>query len=223
MFFPKAMSEIELVVPAADLVRVTKVLGGRGVFHQVEAGGVGGDKERQRVDGWAELATAYAALERRLQALTQTLSVETQAVRTSAPADLVDLDSARDQIDAIEQEVRSVVDRIGQITKSLETLRAHKNQLTTIRGCRARYQVDPGVAVFALDARDDACIECGPAAIQPGPGPAHVPDDAGGLRIGPSCGLAAPQATAMYSSARRAVPTLSPWRFRLVTKAHPAR
>ena len=101
MFFPKAMSEIELIVPAADLVRVTKVLGGKGVFHQVETGGIGGDKERQRADGWAESATAYAspgtppsnphADTRRGDCMLST---------RAAATDLVDLDEARIQVDS---------------------------------------------------------------------------------------------------------------------------
>ena len=132
MFFPKAMSEIELIVPAADLVRVTKVLGGKGVFHQVETGGIGGDRERQRADGWTESATAYAALERRVQALIQTLGVEIQSIHTAAATDLVDLDGAKTEVETIEQEVRSVAERIAQVSKSLDTLRAHKHQLETI-------------------------------------------------------------------------------------------
>ena len=37
MFFPKAMTEVELIVPAKDLVAVTKVLGSRGNFQQVDS------------------------------------------------------------------------------------------------------------------------------------------------------------------------------------------
>lgn len=132
MFFPKAMSELELIVPAADLVRVTKILGGRGVFHQVEAGPIGGEKERQRVDSWSESATGYAGLERRLQSLLQTLGLEIEAAPTPDATDLADLNLARTQVEAVEQEARSLADRVGQITKSLETLRAHKHQLATI-------------------------------------------------------------------------------------------
>jgi len=37
MFFPKAMTEIELVVPSKDLLAVTKILSRRGVFHQTDS------------------------------------------------------------------------------------------------------------------------------------------------------------------------------------------
>ena len=37
MFFPKAMTEVELIVPSKDLLAVAKVLSGRGVFHQIDS------------------------------------------------------------------------------------------------------------------------------------------------------------------------------------------
>ena len=37
MFFPKAMTEVEVIVPAKDLVAVTKVLGSRGNFQQIDS------------------------------------------------------------------------------------------------------------------------------------------------------------------------------------------
>ena len=37
MFFPEAMTEIELIAPSKDLLAVTKVLGNHGVFHQIDS------------------------------------------------------------------------------------------------------------------------------------------------------------------------------------------
>ena len=37
MFFPEAMTEVELIVPSKDLLAVTKVLGNHGVFHQIDS------------------------------------------------------------------------------------------------------------------------------------------------------------------------------------------
>ena len=37
MFFPEAMTETEFIIPEKDLLSVTKVLAGQGIFHQVEA------------------------------------------------------------------------------------------------------------------------------------------------------------------------------------------
>ena len=41
MFFPREMTEVELIIPSKDLVAVTKVLSGRGVFHQVDSAYLG--------------------------------------------------------------------------------------------------------------------------------------------------------------------------------------
>ena len=37
MFFPETMTEVELIVPSKDLLVVTKVLGNKGVFHQIDS------------------------------------------------------------------------------------------------------------------------------------------------------------------------------------------
>jgi hypothetical protein len=42
MFFPKPMSEVELIVPSKDLLAVTKALSGYGVFHQTDSNYPGG-------------------------------------------------------------------------------------------------------------------------------------------------------------------------------------
>ena len=74
MFFPKTMTEVELIVPAKDLVAVTKVLGSRGSFHQIDSTYLGieslGPNTRQ------EKAASYSTLERRIQAIMQTLNLE---------------------------------------------------------------------------------------------------------------------------------------------------
>ena len=37
MFFPEAMTEVELIVPSKDLLAVTEVLGKQRVFHQIDS------------------------------------------------------------------------------------------------------------------------------------------------------------------------------------------
>ncbi len=131
MFFPKAMSELELIVPAGDLVNVAKVLGGKGIFHQVEAGSIG-SKDHQRQDSWGKSAAAYAALERRIQTLIQNLAIDGPPVQPTEIGDPVDLEQARGQVDGIEQEFRAVGDRMARAAKTAETLKAHKQQLSAI-------------------------------------------------------------------------------------------
>ena len=74
MFFPKTMSEIELIVPSKDMLAVTKVLSGHGVFHQTDSNYPGVATGSQNT--WQEKASAYGGLERRIQLVMQALSVE---------------------------------------------------------------------------------------------------------------------------------------------------
>jgi hypothetical protein len=74
MFFPKAMSEIELIVPSKDLLKVTRILGAHGVFHQAESAFSSGGQD-QDGENWQEKAAQYSQLERRLQLVMQNLGV----------------------------------------------------------------------------------------------------------------------------------------------------
>src|SRR5919198_2448385 len=74
MFFPEAMTEVELIVPSKDLLAVTKVLGNRGVFQQIDSTYLG--LENMGPNTWQEKATAYSTLERRIQVIMQNLNLE---------------------------------------------------------------------------------------------------------------------------------------------------
>jgi hypothetical protein len=74
MFFPEPMTEVELIVPSKDLLAVTKVLGNRGVFHQIDSTYLGA--ENLGPNTWQEKAAAYSTLERRIQIIMQNLNLE---------------------------------------------------------------------------------------------------------------------------------------------------
>ena len=74
MFFPEAMTEVELIVPSKDLLAVTKVLGNHGVFHQIDSTYLG--LENLGPNTWQEKAAAYSTLERRIQVIMQNLNLE---------------------------------------------------------------------------------------------------------------------------------------------------
>jgi len=74
MLFPEPMTEVELIVPSKDLLAVTKVLGNRGVFHQIDSTYLG--LENLGPNTWQEKAAAYSTLERRIQVIMQNLSLE---------------------------------------------------------------------------------------------------------------------------------------------------
>jgi hypothetical protein len=73
MIFPKAMSEVELIVPSKDLVAVAKVLSTRGVFHQVDSTYLG--LESLGPSSWQEKTANYSTMERRIQVLMQILNL----------------------------------------------------------------------------------------------------------------------------------------------------
>ncbi|MFL7868555.1 MAG: hypothetical protein AB8I58_06985, partial [Anaerolineales bacterium] len=64
MFFPEAMTELELIIPDKDLLRVTKALTGQGIFHQVDASYLSSDDASKPDGTWKEQAAAYSILER---------------------------------------------------------------------------------------------------------------------------------------------------------------
>jgi V/A-type H+-transporting ATPase subunit I len=134
MFFPREMTEIELVVPSKDLMAVTKILSHRGIFHQTDSNYPGVDTGS--ASSWQENAAAYAALERKLQLIMQTLGVE-EAQRSAELDAVLDLDSARSVVDEIDAEVKKVGDRLASEKKALEQLESDLRQLEPLMGVEA--------------------------------------------------------------------------------------
>ena len=131
MFFPEEMTELELIVPDKDLLAVTKILAGRGVFHQVDASYMGSQAGVATTEGWRERAAAYSSLERQLALITQALAVE-EGAPPAEQAGMIDVDAIRPWIDALEQEVK---DATGQLTineKRIEQLQGYIRQLDPI-------------------------------------------------------------------------------------------
>ena len=77
------MTEVELIVPSKTLLAVTKVLGKQGVFHQLDSTYLG--LENLGPSTWQEKAASYSTLERRIQVIMQTLTLEeaSYSLRTS--------------------------------------------------------------------------------------------------------------------------------------------
>ncbi len=132
MFFPKAMTEVELVVPAKDLLAVTKVLSGHGVFQQTDstiplaAGAKGG------ATNWQETAASYASLERRIQVILQTLGIDEGQPPASDFDAMADLGKIGPAIDQIEQEVKQTSDQLNNERKRIEQLEGTLNQLEPV-------------------------------------------------------------------------------------------
>lgn len=130
MFFPREMTEVELIVPSKDLIPVTKVLSGRGVFHQVDSTYLG-------VDGlgpntWQEKAAHYSTLERRIQNIMQTLVLEEEQRSTADFDTIVELDAVRPAVDRIEEDVKKTGDQLSSEKKRLEMLESQLRQIEPI-------------------------------------------------------------------------------------------
>src|SRR4030095_6208108 len=102
MFFPEAMSEVELIVPSKDLLAVTKVLGNHGVFHQIDSTYLG--LENLGPNTWQEKAASYSTLERRIQVILQNLNLEETYAGTSSFESIADLEPLQSAVDRIEGE-----------------------------------------------------------------------------------------------------------------------
>jgi V/A-type H+-transporting ATPase subunit I len=135
MLFPEPMSEVELIVPSKDLLAVTKVLGNRGVFHQVDSTYLG--LENLGPNTWQEKAAAYSTLERRIQVIMQNLNLEEKYVGTSNVDSISDLEPLQSAVDRVEAEVKQVSDQLAAEKKNQEQLESQLHQLEPIADANA--------------------------------------------------------------------------------------
>src|SRR5215208_7638278 len=138
MFFPEAMTEVELIVPSKDLMAVTKVLGNHGVFHQVDSTYLG--LENLGPNTWQEKAAAYSTLERRIQVIMQNLNLKEEYSRTANFDSVAELEPLQSAVDRIEAEVKQTSDQLAVERKTLEQLESQLHQLEPI----AETNVDVG-------------------------------------------------------------------------------
>lgn len=130
MLFPREMSEIELIVPSKDLLAVTKVLSGYGVFHQTDSNYPG--VASGSANTWQETAGNYSALERRVQTLMQQLDIDEGRPPSKDYEAMVDFENLRATVDQIEAEVRSSTDELSEQRKRLEQLENIVHQLEPV-------------------------------------------------------------------------------------------
>ena len=132
MFFPEEMTELQLIIPSKDLLAVTKVLGSRGVFHQIDSTYLG--LENLGPSTWQEKAAGYSTLERRIQSIMQTLNLEEKYSGSSEFESPVDLETLRLAVERIEAEVKSTSDQLTAEKKKLEQFESQLHQLAPIAG-----------------------------------------------------------------------------------------
>lgn len=130
MFFPKAMTEVELIIPAKDLTAVTKVLGSRGSFQQIDSTYLG--LENLGPSSWQETSASYSTLERRLQAIMQNLNL-TEEYSGPANAELsADIGALQSAVERIDADVRGTSDEMSAEKKKLEQMENQLQQLQPI-------------------------------------------------------------------------------------------
>ena len=129
MFFPQAITEIELVVPSDDLLEVTKMIGDQGIFHQVDSAYLSSAKGPQQTPSWQEKTSAYAAIERRTQSLMSTLNLSEGLPSKAGLESMVDIDKIRPTVESIEQKVKNITDQLYSANKKVEQLDTIHNQL----------------------------------------------------------------------------------------------
>jgi len=130
MFFPKAMSEIELIVPSKDLLAVTKVLSNYGVFHQTDSNYPG--VASGSASTWQEQAAGYSMLERRVQIVMQSLGIDEGQPPSSDFGAMVEIEKIRPLVEQIEEEVKQVSDQLTSERKKLEQLESTLRQLEPV-------------------------------------------------------------------------------------------
>jgi len=130
MFFPKAMTEVELIVPGKDLVAVTKALGSRGNFQQIDSTYLG--LENLGPSTWQETAANYSTLERRIQVIAQNLNLSEEYAGSSNSDSTTDFAAMQAGVERIEGSMKEAVDQMTAEKKKLEQLESQLQQLQPI-------------------------------------------------------------------------------------------
>ncbi len=130
MFFPKEMTEVELIIPSKDIVAVAKVLSGHGVFHQVDSAYLG--LESLGPNAWQDKAASYSALERRIQTIMQTLGIAEEYPAKADAEAMVELDALTPAVNRIDEEVKKISEQLSAEKKRLELFESQLRQLEPI-------------------------------------------------------------------------------------------
>jgi len=141
MFFPEAMTEIQLIVPEKDLLPVTKVLAGQGTFHQVDASYLSSEDNAGATDSWKDRAAVYSSLERQITFSMQALAVQEGSPSAADRNSMVEIESIRPVVEHIELDVKSANDQLAVGQKTLAKLQNDIQQLGPVAG----FDLDIGV------------------------------------------------------------------------------
>jgi V/A-type H+-transporting ATPase subunit I len=134
MFYPQAMTDLQLIVPARDMMIVTKVLAGQGVFHQVDASYLSSEANSAPSNSWQDKAAEYAVLERRLLVVMKSLDVEEGMPSTADQTSMIEIEMALPIVEQIEQEVNKASEQLAGERKKLEHIESTLQQIEPLAG-----------------------------------------------------------------------------------------
>ncbi len=143
MFYPQAMTEIELIILAKDVLAVTNMLASQGILHQVDASNLSSETEPGTLSpalslegegAWQGKAAAYTALERRVLATMQALDVEEGPPPLVDRTPMIEIGVIHPLAEQIEQEVQKVSEQLANGQKRLEQLESYLHQLEPVAG-----------------------------------------------------------------------------------------
>jgi V/A-type H+-transporting ATPase subunit I len=134
MFYPEEMTQVRLIIPARDLLNVTKDLAQQGIFHQSDGKYPAAEKVNTSPNTWPEKASAYGNLERRILGLMEIFGIPDEAVPAADFEKLADLDIISREVDQVDQEVRQAREQIADGQKRLEQFENILHQLEPIAG-----------------------------------------------------------------------------------------
>jgi V/A-type H+-transporting ATPase subunit I len=134
MFYPQEMTLIQLIIPARDLMAVTKELAGQGVFHQLDSSALPAELGSQTTssNSWAEIAAAYSTSERRIVGIMQILGLEAGMPRPLDKNPLVDLENIQPSVERIDAQVKQLKEQLAGELKRLDQLQNILNQVEPI-------------------------------------------------------------------------------------------
>lgn len=133
MIFPQAMSEVELVVPTSDALAVTRVLGGLGSFHQVDASWLTSNAV-SGANPWQDKASALTALERRVQALFQVYNLKDNGSGPSKFDDEINLEKTSAEVERLERMSQAASQRLNEANHQLDQLQAARRDVEPLLG-----------------------------------------------------------------------------------------
>ena len=132
MFYPQEMTEIELVVPEQDVVKVTGMLASKGVFQQIDSSYLIPDSEVKSAQEWRERYSQYYELERRLISAMKLLDLNEGQLQESTRTSLAELKEIRPEAEHLEQQVTELQDCLNETQKRIDKLQGYLQQLEPV-------------------------------------------------------------------------------------------